>query len=187
MILLKFCHSRTYWIASMSWTADGLFLACMTKRGCLVIFPRLGQPLKLITHGCSLDMGPNTFLSLHPLITITRYIIILYGKTYLLDLLRGKEESPSPSSPITIIMVLRRIEGKFPTFPSYLSIKRIYGERISKAFSLKSSLYYSGASPYMNFSYLAALIINENIHCQFAIEWNIMVFSLYMYRLVLDS
>ncbi len=64
------CHCRTYWIADMAWTADGLLLVCVTRRGSLMILPRYGQPLKLFTHGCSLDMGPSYQLPLHPLITI---------------------------------------------------------------------------------------------------------------------
>ena len=55
----------------MAWSADGLFVACMTKRGCLLLLPRFGPPLRLVTHGCSLDMGPLTHLPLHPLITVT--------------------------------------------------------------------------------------------------------------------
>ena len=62
---------RSYWIADMSWLADGLLLACMTKRGALVVLPRFGQPLKLITSGNSLEMGPAAFLPLHPLIIVT--------------------------------------------------------------------------------------------------------------------
>lgn len=61
---------RTYWIADMMWTADGLLLACMTKRGSLMILPRFGQPMQLVTQGCSLDMGPSYSLPLHPLITV---------------------------------------------------------------------------------------------------------------------
>ena len=54
----------------MAWLADGLLLACITKRGSLIILPRFGRPLKLITHGHSLDMGPTVSLPLHPLITV---------------------------------------------------------------------------------------------------------------------
>ena len=55
----------------MSWVADGLFLACMTKRGCLLILPRFGQPIKLVTYGCSVEMGPISHLPPPPLITVT--------------------------------------------------------------------------------------------------------------------
>lgn len=61
---------RTYWIVEMSWTADGLLLACITKRGCLLIIPRFGQALRLIAQGCSVDLGPCTHLPVHPLITV---------------------------------------------------------------------------------------------------------------------
>ena len=54
----------------MAWLADGLLLACITKRGSLVILPRFGHPLKLVTRGHSSDMGPATFLPVHPLITV---------------------------------------------------------------------------------------------------------------------
>ena len=57
-------------MSDMIWLADGLLLACMTKRGSLIILPRFGRPLKLITHGHSLDMGPAIFLPIHPLITV---------------------------------------------------------------------------------------------------------------------
>ena len=58
----------------MAWLADGLLLACITKRGSLVVLPRFGQPLKLVTHDDqspqSLDVGSAVFLPLHPLITV---------------------------------------------------------------------------------------------------------------------
>ena len=65
----EYCY-RTYWITSLAWSGDGLFLAAMTRRGCLVVLPRFGHPLKLITTGCNVDMGPTQFLPLHPLITV---------------------------------------------------------------------------------------------------------------------
>lgn len=71
--MLTLCYVpslRTYWIVDMSWTADGLFLAAMTKRGCLLVLPRFGPPLRLVSSGCSMDMGPLMHLPLHPLITI---------------------------------------------------------------------------------------------------------------------
>ena len=52
----------------MVWTADGLLLVCMTRRGCLVVLPRFGPPLRLITSGCDMDMEPTQFLTFHPLI-----------------------------------------------------------------------------------------------------------------------
>lgn len=58
-------------MSDMAWLADGLLLACITKRGSLVILPRFGRPLMLVTHGHSpLDVGPAVFLPLHPLVTV---------------------------------------------------------------------------------------------------------------------
>ncbi|XP_078688724.1 uncharacterized protein LOC144920408 isoform X2 [Branchiostoma floridae x Branchiostoma belcheri] len=59
---------RTYWICGMRWTWDDLLLVCITKRGSVVILTRLGEPLTLTTHGCSVEMGPSLYLPLHPLI-----------------------------------------------------------------------------------------------------------------------
>lgn len=53
----------------MAWTADGLLLVCIIKRGSLLILPCMGRPLQLVTHGCSLDMGPAILLPLHPRIS----------------------------------------------------------------------------------------------------------------------
>ena len=53
----------------MAWTADGLLLVCIIKRGSLFILPCMGRPLELVTRGCSLDMGPATLLPLHPRIS----------------------------------------------------------------------------------------------------------------------
>ena len=61
---------RTFWIADMAWTSDGLFLVCVTKRGSLAILPRFGPPIKLIARGCSIEIGPKLFLPIHPLITV---------------------------------------------------------------------------------------------------------------------
>ncbi|XP_062984212.1 ciliogenesis and planar polarity effector 1 [Elgaria multicarinata webbii] len=60
---------RSYWIADMSWTPDSLFLACMLKRGSLVLITCLGELLTLVTYGCSVEFGPAEFIPLHPLIT----------------------------------------------------------------------------------------------------------------------
>ena len=68
--MFPYTYYRSYWVSDMAWLADGLLLACMTKRGSLVILSRFGRPLKLVTHGHSLDMGPAVFLPLHPLITV---------------------------------------------------------------------------------------------------------------------
>ncbi|XP_062828550.1 ciliogenesis and planar polarity effector 1 isoform X2 [Anolis carolinensis] len=60
---------RSYWIADMSWTPDSLFLACMLKRGSLILMTSLGELLTLVTYGCSIEFGPAEFIPLHPLIT----------------------------------------------------------------------------------------------------------------------
>ncbi|KAM4808355.1 ciliogenesis and planar polarity effector 1 [Rhinophrynus dorsalis] len=60
---------RSYWVGDMSWTADGLFLACLLKRGALVLLTRLGELLTLTTFGCSVEFGPAEFIPLHPFIT----------------------------------------------------------------------------------------------------------------------
>jgi hypothetical protein len=61
---------RTFWVTSLEWSGDGLLLAAMTRRGCLLLLPRFGPPLRLIASGCGLEMGPAYFLPLHPLITV---------------------------------------------------------------------------------------------------------------------
>ncbi|KAF7244025.1 Ciliogenesis and planar polarity effector 1 [Varanus komodoensis] len=60
---------KSYWIADMSWTSDSLFLACMLKRGSLILTTCLGELLTLVTYGCSVEFGPAEFIPLHPLIT----------------------------------------------------------------------------------------------------------------------
>ena len=59
----------------MAWTADGLLLVCIIKRGSLLILPCMGRPLELVTRGYSLDMGPAILLPLHPRISYM-YVII---------------------------------------------------------------------------------------------------------------
>lgn len=61
--------SRSYWVGDISWTHDSLFLACMLKRGSLVLLTCQGELLTLITFGCSVEFGPAEFIPLHPLIT----------------------------------------------------------------------------------------------------------------------
>ena len=39
---------RSYWITDISWSSDGLLLACMTRRGCLFLLTRFGQPMTLV-------------------------------------------------------------------------------------------------------------------------------------------
>ncbi|NXD88081.1 CPLN1 protein, partial [Halcyon senegalensis] len=60
---------RSYWVGDMSWTPDSLFLACMLKRGCLILMTCMGELLTLITSGCSVEFGPAEFIPFHPLIT----------------------------------------------------------------------------------------------------------------------
>ncbi|KAM5264407.1 ciliogenesis and planar polarity effector 1 [Ctenodactylus gundi] len=60
---------RSYWVGDISWTHDSLFLACVLKRGSLVLLTCQGELLKLITFGCSVEFGPAEFIPLHPLIT----------------------------------------------------------------------------------------------------------------------
>uniref|UniRef100_A0A8C4TY82 Ciliogenesis and planar polarity effector 1 n=1 Tax=Falco tinnunculus TaxID=100819 RepID=A0A8C4TY82_FALTI len=60
---------RSYWVGDMSWTPDSLFLACMLKRGSLILLTCTGELLTLITSGCSVEFGPAEFIPFHPLIT----------------------------------------------------------------------------------------------------------------------
>ncbi|XP_057564100.1 ciliogenesis and planar polarity effector 1 isoform X3 [Hippopotamus amphibius kiboko] len=60
---------RSYWVGDISWTHDSLFLACVLKRGSLVLLTFQGELLTLITFGCSIEFGPAEFIPLHPLIT----------------------------------------------------------------------------------------------------------------------
>ncbi|XP_077479688.1 ciliogenesis and planar polarity effector 1 [Stigmatopora argus] len=65
-------YTRSYWVGSISWSHDGLFLACVLKRGALLVLARLGGLLTLTTSGCQIDAGPKHFLPLHPLVTYRR-------------------------------------------------------------------------------------------------------------------
>ncbi|CAJ1070587.1 ciliogenesis and planar polarity effector 1 isoform X1 [Xyrichtys novacula] len=62
-------YIRSYWVGSLSWSPGGLFLACVLKRGSLLMLSRLGGLLTLSSSGCSVDFGPAHFLPLHPLVT----------------------------------------------------------------------------------------------------------------------
>ncbi|KAF2984647.1 hypothetical protein EK904_012568 [Melospiza melodia maxima] len=64
---------RSYWVGDMSWTPDSLFLACMLKRGCLVLLTCMGELLTLIASGCSVEFGPGQFIPFHPLITYRQH------------------------------------------------------------------------------------------------------------------
>ncbi|KAM9841669.1 LOW QUALITY PROTEIN: ciliogenesis and planar polarity effector 1 [Aulostomus maculatus] len=62
-------YIRSYWVGSVSWSPDGLFLACVLKRGSLLMLARLSELLTLKSSGCNVDFGPAHFLPLHPLVT----------------------------------------------------------------------------------------------------------------------
>ncbi|KAK2819157.1 hypothetical protein Q5P01_024718 [Channa striata] len=62
-------YIRSYWVGSVSWSPDSLFLACVLKRGSLLMLARLGGLLTLTSSGCNIDFGPAHFLPLHPLVT----------------------------------------------------------------------------------------------------------------------
>uniref|UniRef100_A0AAV2J046 Uncharacterized protein n=1 Tax=Knipowitschia caucasica TaxID=637954 RepID=A0AAV2J046_KNICA len=62
-------YIRSYWVGSVSWSQSGLFLACVLKRGSLLMLARVGGLLTLSTSGCNVDFGPAHFLPLHPLVT----------------------------------------------------------------------------------------------------------------------
>ncbi|XP_021235237.1 protein JBTS17 isoform X2 [Numida meleagris] len=64
---------RSYWVGDMSWTPDSLFLACMLKRGSLILLTGMGELLTLITSGCSVEFGPAEFIPVHPLITYRQH------------------------------------------------------------------------------------------------------------------
>uniref|UniRef100_A0A8C2T5G2 Ciliosis and planar polarity effector complex subunit 1 n=1 Tax=Coturnix japonica TaxID=93934 RepID=A0A8C2T5G2_COTJA len=64
---------RSYWVGDMSWTPDSLFLACMLKRGSLILLTGMGELLTLITSGCSVEFGPAEFIPIHPLITYRQH------------------------------------------------------------------------------------------------------------------
>ncbi|NXN99538.1 CPLN1 protein, partial [Rhinopomastus cyanomelas] len=68
---LKF--ARSYWVGDMSWTPDSLFLACMLKRGSLILLTSMGELLTMVTSGCSVEFGPAEFIPFHPLITYRQY------------------------------------------------------------------------------------------------------------------
>ncbi|XP_064625487.1 uncharacterized protein LOC135486550 isoform X2 [Lineus longissimus] len=63
-------YGRSYWLADLKWTSDDLFVACISKNGSLCILTRLGEPVHIQTHGCSVELGPAPYLPLHPLITV---------------------------------------------------------------------------------------------------------------------
>ncbi|XP_067290218.1 ciliogenesis and planar polarity effector 1 isoform X2 [Pseudorasbora parva] len=62
-------YVRSYWVGCVSWTPEGLYLACVLKRGSLLMLARLGGLVSLSTTGCSVEFGAAHFLPLHPLVT----------------------------------------------------------------------------------------------------------------------
>ncbi|XP_069771549.1 uncharacterized protein cplane1 [Narcine bancroftii] len=60
---------RSYWVGGVSWTQDGLFLACVLRRGALLLLSRLGELVTITTSGCCVEFGPAEFIPLHPLIS----------------------------------------------------------------------------------------------------------------------
>ncbi|XP_048256398.1 uncharacterized protein LOC124134597 [Haliotis rufescens] len=59
-----------YWVSSMSWTCDNLFLACILRNGSICLVSRLGEPISIQTSGCSIDLGPSRFIPIHPVIRV---------------------------------------------------------------------------------------------------------------------
>ncbi|XP_034064419.1 ciliogenesis and planar polarity effector 1 isoform X2 [Gymnodraco acuticeps] len=89
-------YIRSYWVGSVSWSPGGLFLACVLKRGSLLMLARLGGLLTLASCGCNVDFGPAHFLPLHPLVT------------YRAPMSAGREDASLSSSSLSVRDVLRQ-------------------------------------------------------------------------------
>ncbi|KAG7498681.1 cilioproteinsis and planar polarity effector 1 isoform X1 [Solea senegalensis] len=89
-------YIRSYWVGSVSWSPNSLFLACVLKRGSLLMLARLGGLLTLTSSGCNVDFGPAQFLPLHPLVT------------YWPPVSAGKGEASLSSSSLSMRDVLRQ-------------------------------------------------------------------------------
>ncbi|XP_072227956.1 ciliogenesis and planar polarity effector 1 [Leuresthes tenuis] len=89
-------YIRSYWVGSISWSPGGLFLACVLKRGSLLMLARLGGLLTLTSSGCNVDFDPSHFLPLHPLVT------------YRPPMSAGKGEACLSSSSMSVRDVLRQ-------------------------------------------------------------------------------
>ncbi|XP_069569860.1 ciliogenesis and planar polarity effector 1 isoform X2 [Brachyistius frenatus] len=89
-------YIRSYWVGSVSWSPGGLFLACVLKRGSLLMLARLGGLLTLSSSGCNVDFGPAHFLPLHPLVS------------YRPPVSAGKGEPSLSSSSLSVRDVLRQ-------------------------------------------------------------------------------
>ncbi|XP_028317922.1 ciliogenesis and planar polarity effector 1 isoform X2 [Gouania willdenowi] len=72
-------YIRSYWVASVNWSPGGLFLACVLKRGSLLMLARLGGLLTLKSTGCNVEFGPAHFLPLHPLVTYRPSVVVGQG------------------------------------------------------------------------------------------------------------
>ncbi|XP_058267346.1 ciliogenesis and planar polarity effector 1 isoform X3 [Hemibagrus wyckioides] len=62
-------YIRSYWVSCVSWSPEGLYLACILKRGSVLMLARLGGLVSLSTSGCDIEFDPAHFLPLHPLVT----------------------------------------------------------------------------------------------------------------------
>ncbi|KAF5893905.1 ciliogenesis and planar polarity effector 1, partial [Clarias magur] len=62
-------YVRSYWVSCVSWMPESLYLACILKRGSVLMLGRLAGLVSLSTSGCDIEFGPAHFLPLHPLIT----------------------------------------------------------------------------------------------------------------------
>uniref|UniRef100_A0A3Q3FV11 Ciliogenesis and planar polarity effector 1 n=1 Tax=Labrus bergylta TaxID=56723 RepID=A0A3Q3FV11_9LABR len=89
-------YIRSYWVGSVSWSPSGLFLACVLKRGSLLMLSRLGGLLTLSSSGCNVDFGPAHFLPLHPLVT------------YRPPVCAGNKDASLSSSSLSVRDVLRQ-------------------------------------------------------------------------------
>ncbi|KAK5852080.1 hypothetical protein PBY51_023582 [Eleginops maclovinus] len=89
-------YIRSYWVGSVSWSPGGLFLACVLKRGSLLMVARLGGLLTLASCGCNVDFGPAHFLPLHPLVT------------YRAPMSAGRGDGSLSSSSLSVRDVLRQ-------------------------------------------------------------------------------
>ncbi|KAM4634088.1 ciliogenesis and planar polarity effector 1 [Polymixia lowei] len=89
-------YVRSYWVGSVNWSPGGLFLACVLKRGSLLMLARLGGLLSLSSSGCNVDFGPAHFLPLHPLVT------------YRPPVSARKAEASLSSSSMSVLDVLRQ-------------------------------------------------------------------------------
>ncbi|XP_077981411.1 uncharacterized protein LOC144436484 [Glandiceps talaboti] len=109
--------ARTYWISDMKWTSDDLFLVCITKMGSVVLLTRLGEPIRIESQGCSVELGPDFFLPFHPLITVTT-------KKDRITEIEQRLDQPSPTNSVMSdtgdIMKQRFSVSTHPSLPMFL-------------------------------------------------------------------